>query len=87
MKGGNFHFHATIGVLVLFYSILLVFKIHCVQRLSSIRHISETPHVLGLSVIGSDVKQTLVYDRIGEELRTFCANHSIDEVRVEAEVS
>ena len=45
------------------------------------------PHVLGLSVLGSDVKQTLVYDRIGEELRTFCANHSIDEVGVEAEVS
>ena len=29
---------------------------------------------------GPPVKQTLVYDRIGEELRTFCANHTIDDV-------
>ena len=29
---------------------------------------------------GPPIKQTLVYDRIGEELRTFCANHTIDEV-------
>jgi len=29
---------------------------------------------------GMDFKDTLVYDRIREELRIFCANHTIDEV-------
>ena len=29
---------------------------------------------------GREFKKALVYDRISEELRTFCANHTIDEV-------
>ena len=29
---------------------------------------------------GRGFKKALVYDRISEELRTFCANHTIDEV-------
>ena len=29
---------------------------------------------------GMDFKRALIYDRIGEELRLFCANHTIDEV-------
>ena len=29
---------------------------------------------------GPKIKENLVYDRIGEELRTFCANHTIDDV-------
>ena len=28
---------------------------------------------------GMNFKDTLVYDRIREELRIFCANHTIDE--------
>ena len=30
---------------------------------------------------GMNFKDTLVYDRIREELRIFCANHTIDEAR------
>ena len=33
-----------------------------------------------LRKFGPMFRQTLIYDRIGEELRTFCANHTIDEV-------
>merc|ERR1719266_3194862 len=29
---------------------------------------------------GMDFRRALVYDRVSEELRTFCANHTIDEV-------
>lgn len=29
---------------------------------------------------GNDIKQVLIYDRIGEGIQTFCANNSIDEV-------
>lgn len=29
---------------------------------------------------GMKFKDALVYDRIREEVRTFCANHTIDEV-------
>ncbi len=29
---------------------------------------------------GIDFKEALVFDRIREELRIFCANHTIDEV-------
>ena len=30
---------------------------------------------------GMEFRRALVYDRVAEELRTFCANHTIDEVR------
>ena len=36
--------------------------------------------------VGPEMKKILVYDRISEELRTFCANHSIDEVREAAKI-
>ena len=32
---------------------------------------------------GMHFRNALIYDRVSEELRTFCANHTIDEVRYE----
>ena len=35
---------------------------------------------------GMHFRNALIYDRVSEELRTFCANHTIDEVRYEKDL-
>jgi len=32
---------------------------------------------------GTEFRQALIYDRVNEELRIFCANHTIDEVKTQ----
>lgn len=49
-------------------------------KISVISSINRSNVVSLIRTYGANIKNTLVYDRINEELRTFCANHSIDEV-------
>ena len=51
---------------------------HNIQVLSSV----EINSLIALvRKFGMEFRRALVYDRVAEELRTFCANHTIDEVR------
>ena len=51
---------------------------HNIQVLSSV----EINSLIALvKKFGMEFRRALVYDRVAEELRTFCANHTIDEVR------
>ena len=48
-----------------------------IQVLSNV----DVEHLISLvKKFGMTFKKDLVHDRIAEELRTFCANHTIDEV-------
>ena len=50
---------------------------HNIQVLSSV----EINSLIALvKKFGMEFRRALVYDRVAEELRTFCANHTIDEV-------
>lgn len=50
---------------------------HGIQVLSSV----DLEQLLGLvKKFGSEFRRVLIYDRISEDLRLFCANHTIDEV-------
>merc|ERR1719400_1848993 len=50
---------------------------HGIQVLSSV----DLEQLLGLvKKFGSEFRRVLIYDRVSEDLRTFCANHTIDEV-------
>ena len=50
---------------------------HNIQVLSNVEVDQLIPLI---KKFGVEFKRALVYDRVSEELRTFCANHSIDEV-------
>ena len=50
---------------------------HGIQVLSSV----DLSQLLGLvKKFGSEFRRVLIYDRVSEDLRLFCANHTIDEV-------
>merc|ERR1711935_722744 len=50
---------------------------HDIQVLSSV----DLSQLLGLvKKFGSEFRRVLIYDRVSEDLRLFCANHTIDEV-------
>lgn len=50
---------------------------HNIQVLSNV----DVEHLIPLiKKFGMQFRRALVYDRVAEELRTFCANHTIDEV-------
>ncbi len=50
---------------------------HSIQVLSNV----DVQHLIPLiKKFGLSFRQALIYDRVAEELRTFCANHTIDEV-------
>merc|ERR1711971_1145524 len=50
---------------------------HGIQVLSSV----DLEQLLGLvKKFGSEFRRVLIYDRVSEDLRLFCANHTIDEV-------
>ena len=50
---------------------------HNIQVLSNV----DVEYLLPLiKKFGLEFRRALVYDRVAEELRTFCANHTIDEV-------
>ena len=51
-----------------FYNIQVLFNVDVEQLVALIKK------------FGMHFQRTLVHDRIAEELRTFCANHTIDEV-------
>ncbi len=48
--------------------------------LQVISDVEVTQLVAMIRQYGMEFKEALVYDRIREELRIFCANHTIDEV-------
>ena len=51
---------------------------HGIQVLSSV----DVSQLLSLvKKFGSEFRRVLIYDRVSEDLRLFCANHTIDEVR------
>ena len=50
------------------------------KEVTTITTIRKDKLVLMTKKFGSDFKKVLVFDRIKEELRIFCANHTIDEV-------
>merc|ERR1712156_1245581 len=50
---------------------------HNIQVLSNVDEVHLIPLI---RKFGMDFRRALVYDRVSEELRTFCANHTIDEV-------
>ena len=50
---------------------------HNIQVLSNVDGANLIPLI---RKFGMDFRRALVYDRVSEELRTFCANHTIDEV-------
>ena len=52
-------------------------KFDGIQILSSVDISQVVPLVRSF---GSEYKRALIYDRVSEELRLFCANHTIDEV-------
>lgn len=50
---------------------------HHIQVLSNV----DVDHLIPLiKKFGMDFRKALVHDRVAEELRTFCANHTVDEV-------
>ena len=50
------------------------------KEVTTITTIRKDKLVLMTKKFGTDFKKALVFDRIKEELRIFCANHTIDEV-------
>merc|ERR1712228_993577 len=50
---------------------------HEIQVLSSVE-LSQLIHLV--KQFGSEFRRVLIYDRVSEDLRLFCANHTIDEV-------
>ena len=50
------------------------------KEVTTITTIRKDKLVLMMKKFGTDFKKALVFDRIKEELRIFCANHTIDEV-------
>ncbi len=60
---------------------LMFFKLNFVPNLLQvISDVEVTQLVAMIRQYGMEFKEALVYDRIREELRIFCANHTIDEV-------
>jgi regulator of protease activity HflC (stomatin/prohibitin superfamily) len=52
---------------------------HSIQVLSNVN----VEHIIPLiRKFGMQFRHALVYDRVVEELRTFCANHTVDEVNL-----
>ena len=52
---------------------------HDIQVLSSV----EISQLIDLvKKFGSEFRRVLIYDRVSEDLRVFCANHTIDEVSI-----
>jgi regulator of protease activity HflC (stomatin/prohibitin superfamily) len=50
---------------------------HAIQVLSNV----DVEYIIPLiKKFGMQFRQALVFDRVAEELRTFCANHTVDEV-------
>jgi len=50
---------------------------HNIQVLSNVDEVHLIPLI---RKFGMDFRRALVYDRVAEELRTYCANHTVDEV-------
>ena len=50
---------------------------HSIQVLSNVEEIHLVPLI---KKFGMQFRRALIYDRVSEELRTFCASHTIDEV-------
>jgi len=50
------------------------------KEITAITTVRKDKIVMMAKKFGMEFKQTLVFDRIKEELRIFCANHTIDEV-------
>merc|ERR1712025_80545 len=50
------------------------------KEINVITRVTKEKLVFMAKKYGVDFKQSLVFDRIKEELRIFCANHTIDQV-------